>query len=73
MSDLVHFSAGSHRAMNPGSNLVDLEAERRARLRAGLGTDLRFVRTAKRAGRTDAESGRRHPLPALGRDGPDAA
>ena len=73
MSDFVQFSAGAHRAMVTGSNLVDLDAARRARLRMEFGTDVRVARSTKRAGRPKVEFARVKPRPVLGRDGPDAA
>ena len=73
MSDFVQFSAGAHRAMVTGSNLVDLDAARRARVRAEFGTDVRVARSTKRAGRPKVEFARVKPRPVLGRDGPDAA
>ncbi len=73
MSDFVQFSAGAHRAMVTGSNLVDLDAERRARLRVEFGTDTRVSRSRKRADRRSVDPARLKPRPVLGRDGPDAA
>lgn len=73
MGDLVQLSAGAHHLMTPGSNLVDLDAQRRARLRVELGTATRIPRSRKRAGRASVDTARIQPRPALGRDGPDAA
>lgn len=73
MSELIHLSAGAQHLMATGSNLVDLDAERRARLRVEVGTAPRTHRSAKRAGRPKIDTVRTHPRPALGRDGPDAA
>lgn len=74
MGDLVNLSAGAQRAMTPGgTNLVDLDAERRARLQVEFGTNRRFVRASRRTARSTVEPFRTHPRPALGRDGPDAA
>lgn len=72
MSDLVHLSAGAHYALAHGTNLVDLEAERRKRLRAEFGTDTR-IRSRTRTGRTSVDTAPVHLRPQLGRDGPDAA
>jgi hypothetical protein len=72
MSDLVHLSAGAHRALAHGDNIVDLDAQRRARLRAEFGTDTP-VRSRKRAGRPSVDTARVQVRPTLGRDGPDAA
>lgn len=72
MSDLVHLSAGAHRALAHGDNLVDLDAQRRERLRAEFGTHTR-IRSRKRAGRTSVDTTPAQLRPTLGRDGPDAA
>lgn len=73
MSELIHLSAGAQHLMATGSNLVDLDAERRARLRVEIGTAPRVPRSRKRTGRSTVDTLHAHSRPALGRDGPDAA